>query len=97
MLSDLQRSILLFIADGTLNARERFHQQVDAGEQINIVAGYAFALHTDLTSNGHQLQFSEAMLQNRNAKPSDPEFFRNLHALEDFIGLVNGLDSSGTN
>lgn len=33
-----------------------------------------------------------AMRQNRGVAPDDPEFFRHLHALEDFVRAVRHLD-----
>ncbi|MDY3557335.1 hypothetical protein R5W24_006523 [Gemmata sp. JC717] len=80
-----------FIEHETLDAKRRFANEESAVEQINVAAGYAFALHHDLTTAGKSLAFSETLLENRGVPPTDPEFFRHLHALEDFVAAVRRL------
>ena len=89
MLSEFQRSVLQFISGEVLSAQSRFHKNENVVDQINVVAAYAFALYCDLTISGRSVQFSKTMQGNRRVPPTDPEFFRNLHALQDFVGLIN--------
>ncbi len=46
MLTEFQKSVLRFIAGEALSAQERFHGGEVVGDQINVAAGYAFALYT---------------------------------------------------
>lgn len=89
MLTDFQRNVLDYIATSTLQIQQRFHAGERIVEELSVVGAYAWALHADLTKSGMQLQFSDSMLTNRRAEPSQPIFFDDIHALEDFIGLVS--------
>lgn len=94
MLTEFQKSVLLFIADQALTAKNRFHKEENVRGRINVAGAYAFALYCDLLEGGNPISFSETMLRNRGVPPTDPEFFRNLHALEDFVANVNPLSST---
>jgi hypothetical protein len=91
MLNELQGSVLSFINLETLRAHQRFHNGDNVQAQINVAAAYAYALYTDLVTSGRSLPFSTMMPQNRGLSPTDPAFFRHLHALQGFVTLVNPL------
>lgn len=92
MMNQLQEQVFDFVEQETLHAKRRFANQEDVIAQIDVAAGYAFALYRDLVASGKSLTFSDAMRPNRGVAPDDPEFFRHLHALEDFVRAVRHLD-----
>jgi hypothetical protein len=95
-MNQLQEQVFDFIEQETLDAKRRFANRESVVDQVNIAAGYAFALYCDLTTPGRSLTFSQTMRDNRGVTPTDPEFFRHLHALEDFIQLVRPIAEPGT-
>lgn len=91
MLNQLQEKVFDFIKQETLDAKRRFANGERVVDQINVAAGYAFALHRDLTIAGKPPTFGKIMLKNRMVPTTDPEFFCHLHALEDFVVAVQYL------
>lgn len=89
MLHSLQEVVFDYIKDKTNELKLRVENKVNIADDLRDVAGYAFAMHQDLThKDGWNIEFSETMLQNRGVPTSDPEFFRNVPALEDFCEAV---------
>jgi hypothetical protein len=93
LLDQLQEPVFDHVAQKTLELKMRFANHENISAELAVVAGYAFALHRDLIAGGADLQFTPQMLSNRQVPVTDPEFFRHLHSLEDFTGIVTRLRS----
>ena len=91
LLDQLQERVFDYIAQKTIELKMRFANHENIAVEFAVVAGYAFALHCDLTAAGTDLQFAPQMLSNRQVAVTDPEFFRHLHSLEDFTAIVTRL------
>ncbi len=91
MLTEPQERVFDFIEQEILIVKQKFATGEPAVERINVAAGYAFALYRDLTTAGKSPAFSKIMIENRGMPPTEPEFFRHLHALEDFVAAVRRL------
>jgi hypothetical protein len=87
VITDSQRRALEVIRTETVSIKTRFHDGEKVASSIGDTAGRAHALYMELVQQGEVLQFSRTMLENRGIPPENPEFFRHLHALEDFVKL----------
>jgi hypothetical protein len=93
VLTRAQKNTLVEIALETLAAQADYHCGKDVIAQIDATAAKAHKLYTDLVKAGKTISFSPTMIKNRSVKPNTVKFFRHLHALQDFVSIVNALDS----
>ena len=92
MLTAAQSKILMEIALETLTAQTDFNNGKDVIAQIDATGEKAHKLYTELVNAGETIGFSPIMKKNRGVKPNTLKFFQHLHALQDFVGIVNSLD-----
>lgn len=79
------------LAGTALALKDKHARRENIAEELRALGGKAHGLYVQLQRDGHDIRFSKMMLQNRGVSPSDPEFFNSLHAIEDFMGSLNGL------
>jgi len=91
MLTDLQRVILAFVTSQTSEAKLAFQKGKNVRDQISIAGAYAYALYVHVTTTGGEIRFSSTLQSNTGTNPTDPEFFQNLHVLEDFVRIAHKL------
>ncbi len=92
MLTNLQKQILLKIANGCFEIRSDLGKTTlgdEHREKLYVLANYAFALYHDLKTSGVELEFS-----GRKVPPTDPKFFFDFPVLEDMAGQLNGMVSA---
>ena len=92
MLTPFQKTVLGYLAEQTLRIKQQFADGENVAAQQKVIGNYAHAMHADLVAAGNKVQFSQTMLGNRDVAPTNPEFFNSIHALENFVGIVNAID-----
>jgi len=100
MLTNIQDKIWRNITEEFCKAQEQFHSNEEQDvvvDRIFITSAYAWALYTDLTQRGYQINFSPQLIENRDCEPSNPEFFNHLHSLEEFVTRITYLIDNGNN
>jgi len=93
VLTAAQKKTLVEIALETLTAQADYHSGKDVIAQIDATGAKAYKLYADLVNAGETINFSTTMKKNRGVKPNTMKFFQHMHALQDFVGIVNALDS----
>ena len=64
---------------------------VDAEQILDRAGGYACALYIDLKNAGFPIVFGDDTLARCGGIPSDPQFFRDLGALEELLSQLSEL------
>ncbi len=90
-LSAEQRTLADSIRERWLQALSEFHS--NGGNEnvralIDNAAPDAQRLHQELEHGGQHITHKRQLIQNRGVEPSNPEFYRHLHAIEDFLELI---------
>src|SRR4051794_1735132 len=97
-LSDNQRALANSIRERWLQALTEFHS---AGGSDNVralidsAAADAHRLHQELEMGGQSIRHKQQLISNRGVQPTDPEFYRHVHAIEDFLGLIGCTGDPG--
>ncbi|MCY2986904.1 MAG: hypothetical protein NTY19_03440 [Planctomycetota bacterium] len=55
---------------------------------IDSAAADAHNLHQELERGGQHITHKQQLIRNRGVQPTDPEFYRHVHAIEDFLELI---------
>jgi hypothetical protein len=87
-LTPFQDSVTLTIARTALEVADATDRRKTA-DLLRVAAAYAHALHLDLEQGGQHIQHSPTMLGNRQCSPDDPDFYRHLDAIQDFVAIVS--------
>jgi len=91
MLTTTQKIAFDLLVDLSLAAKTAPSEK--SADAIRLAAGYAYALRRDLVLSGHKIVFDKILLENRRVPVDAPDFFEQIHCLEDFIGIVGRIKS----
>jgi len=57
----------------------------DRKKKLDELRDLALKLHKSLAEAGHEPRHHRYMIENRGCQPTDPEFYRNIHAVQDLL------------
>jgi len=86
-----QRAIADSIREKWLQALSGFHStgsSANVRALIDSAADDAHTLHLRLEAAGQSITHKKQLIVNRGVAPDNPEFYRNLHAIEDFLEII---------
>src|SRR5207248_1883425 len=90
-LSDKQRVLADSICKRWLEALTEFHStggSANVRGLIDSAAADAHKLHQELEKGGQPITHKQQLIRNRGVLPTDHEFYRHVHAIEDFLELI---------
>lgn len=96
-LSGFQRQVAEEILQKCLAAQDILRKAKQSGHVllgdeypslINCAGRYAHALHCDLKREGQNIEHAQQMIVQRRVAPDDPEFYMQLHPIEDLLEIL---------